>query len=300
MKIIFLLKNNMKKLVVALSTCVALSFAGCVDRDFDLAEVSGEVTIGGEELVVPLTDVANIYLGDIIPENDALKKGEDGLYQISFSSFGDDPSKYESISIDGINIPAITGLSPKLEPIEFNLAELPTSFVLDDIKESFSIDFPSLGNDAVQVQTIYVEKAVKINLPSQISGAGYLPDYIAGMIPQLTCKDGDSTSFEASITIMDALEKIDFVEFGSETEPGARFAVELDLAGIAGINGGGRIKIDVEFPEGYYLCDEKGVGLPVHNILSRDIIINKGDSKISLTVFCRRLITASTPLMVAS
>ena len=279
----------MKKLVVALSTCVALSFVGCIDRDFDLAEVSGEATIGGEELVVPLTDVANIYLGDIIPENDALKKGEDGLYQISFSSFGEDPSKYESISIDGINIPAITGLSPKLEPIEFNLAELPTSFVLDDIKESFSIDFPSLGDDAVQVQTIYVEKAVNINLPSQITGTGYLPDYIAGMIPQLTCKDGDSTSFEASITIMEELEKIDYVEFGSGTEPGARFAVELDLAGIAGINGGGRIKIDVEFPEGYYLCDEKGVGLPIHNILSRDIIINKGDSKIALTVYLQKI-----------
>ena len=52
MKIKFLLKNNMKKLVVALSTCVALSFVGCIDRDFDLAEVSGEATIGGEELVV--------------------------------------------------------------------------------------------------------------------------------------------------------------------------------------------------------------------------------------------------------
>ena len=278
----------MRKLVVALSTCVALSFAGCIDRDFDLAQVSGEVTVGGEELVVPLTDVDNIYLGDIIPENETLKKDSEGMYRISFSSFGDDPSKYESISIDGIEIPTITGLSPKLDPVEFNIADMPTSLVLDNIVENFTLDFPTL-KDAVEVQRINIEQNLDLNLPSQLSGSGTLSEAWAGMIPQISCKAGDSTTFSASITIMEELEKIDYVEFGNETEPGALFNVELDLAGIAGINGGGSAKVNVTFPEGYYLCDKDGVGLPVHNILSREVAINKGDDKIQLSVYLQKI-----------
>ena len=104
----------MKKLFTALLVCVASLFVGCVDLEFDLADTSGEITVGGEELVVPLAEIDPIRLGDVIKENEYLNSnGENGIYQIQFSSYGDDPSKYESIKIDGISIPTLTGLSPK-------------------------------------------------------------------------------------------------------------------------------------------------------------------------------------------
>ena len=55
----------MKKLFGAFFVCVAMSFAGCIDTEFDLSDVSGEVTVGGEELVVPLADINTISLADL-------------------------------------------------------------------------------------------------------------------------------------------------------------------------------------------------------------------------------------------
>ena len=116
-----------------------------------------------------MADINNIYLGDLLKDNDMITNDDNGVYRISFSSFGDDPTKYESIAIDGIEIPAIKDLSPKLEPVSFEMAQLPESLVLDDIKESFSIDFPTLGQ-AVKVDPISIRQELSLNLPSELSG----------------------------------------------------------------------------------------------------------------------------------
>ena len=74
----------MKRAITSLCICIALSFASCVDNSFDLADVSGEVTVGSEELVVPLGELAPIYLGDVLKDSDYLNSnGENGTYQIS-------------------------------------------------------------------------------------------------------------------------------------------------------------------------------------------------------------------------
>ena len=85
--------------------CGIASWA-CVDKGYVLNDVSTEVTIGGEELVVPLANILPIRLGDIIEENEFLNSnGEDGTYQILFSSYGDDPTKYESIKVEASQSP---------------------------------------------------------------------------------------------------------------------------------------------------------------------------------------------------
>ena len=43
----------MKKFAFILSLSL-FALYGCVDRDFDLADTAGDVTIGGEELILPL------------------------------------------------------------------------------------------------------------------------------------------------------------------------------------------------------------------------------------------------------
>ena len=66
----------MKKDLLALSICAIALFSGCIDREFDLAETSGEMTIGGEELVVPLGEISKIKLDDILGENEVVKPNE--------------------------------------------------------------------------------------------------------------------------------------------------------------------------------------------------------------------------------
>ena len=278
----------MKKLFFAISACAVLAFTGCIDREFELTEVSGEITVGGEELVVPLADVNKIYLGDLIPSNDIITNNEDGVYQLYFSSFGTDPSKFESIAIDKIDIPNITGLSPKIDPVSFELAQLPESISLGDINQSFSIDFPTLG-EAVKVQPIYMQQKLDLEFPSELSGNGYLPDYVATYLPPLKGNNSGSVSFNAEISILEQLNGIHYVHFGSDTEPGAPFGVSIDLRGVAGINGGGSIDLNMRFPKGYHLLDtdKDGKLIEIGNIVSRHIEINKHDPQINIFLYLK-------------
>ena len=301
LKIKILPNNSMKKLFIALSVCAVISFTGCIDREFELTEVSGEITVGGEELTVPLADINNIYLGDLLKDNDMITNDDNGVYRISFSSFGDDPTKYESIAIDGIEIPAIKDLSPKLDPVSFEMAQLPESLVLDDIKEGFSIDFPTLGQ-AVKVDPISIRQELSLNLPSGLSGKGELTDEMLNYVPSL--KNGGikssfngSTGFKAEISILKELEKIDYVEFGDDSTPGALFSVGVNLNdGIKNINGGGTIKLYMEFPEGYHFLTEDLQPLPTIKrdgkdipVLSHEVNIQKGESMINLVLYLQRI-----------
>ena len=174
----------MKRLFTLLSIATVISFVGCIDRDFDLANTSGEITIGGEELVVPLGELDPILLGDILPENEAIKSDENGAYRIMFSSFGDDPTKYEQLSIDGINIPAITGLSPKLNPLDFTFQQMPEQLAIMGISQNYNIEFPSITS-IMKVIPINFVRNVDLAIPGIISGQGYLPAQLAAQIPQL-------------------------------------------------------------------------------------------------------------------
>ena len=285
----------MKKLFTALLVCVALSFVGCVDREFDLADTSGEITVGGEELVVPLGEIDPIHLGDIIKENEYLNSnGENGIYQIQFASYGDDPSKYESIKIDGISIPALTGLSPKLDPIGFSFQQLPTSLTMTGISQSFEVDYPSI-NKIMKIDPIKMEQSLDLSLP--ISGQGSISETTLKIL-QMQGLDAIKSShaaelvFNAEIELMEQLKKVDWVEFGCSKHPyGAPFEVKVDLQGLQDVVGGGSIKLNIEFPEGYYLRDENGNDLPkeTHNILSREVALQAKQKKVEFIVYLNRI-----------
>lgn len=283
----------MKKSFVALSICAALAFVGCIDRDFDLADTSGEMTIGGEELVVPLGEVDQIKLGDVLKENETLKGDENGVYQIAFSSFGDDPNKYETLTVEGISIPAIKDLSPNIDPFKFSFQEMPTSMQLAGFSHQFEVDFPTV-NDVVRVRPVTLEQELDITLPDVMVGKeqGSIPETIVPFLPKLTSAYSDKTIFNASISILEELKKIDFVEFGCEDHPyGAPFYIKIDLMGLQGINGGGTFKLNVEFPKGYYLRNDDGSDFPAatHNILNREFNIEKGQQSIELLVFLHKI-----------
>ena len=247
----------MKRVFAVLLVCVALSFAGCIDREFDLADTSGEITVGGEELVLPLGDVAPISLADILGDNEWVKTDEKGLYQITFSSFGDDPTKYENVAIEGISIPNITGLSPQLDPITFSFGSLPTSLYFSGISKNLELDIPTKIGQVMQIDPINIPKPVEFAIPSQLSGQGVIDEQLFAILntlglTNLSKSGSEDVVFEATIEILEQLEKVDWVEFGCEDHPyGAPFNLKIDLKGLSDIVSGGSLKIDITFPEGY-------------------------------------------------
>ena len=286
----------MKRAFTSLCICAALSFVGCIDRSFDLADTSGEITVGGEELVVPLGEISKITLNDIIGENETLKSNEDGSYQISYSSFGDDPTKYESISIDGVSIPNIEGLSPKLDPITFSMESLPTSLHFSAINHKFDVEFPSI-NDIMKIVPIKVEEGIEIAVPSVLPKQGVIDDRMVETLKlinttSLSSSDKIETSFRAEITILKELEKVNWVEFGSADYPyGAPFNLVVDLQGLNDINDGGNFNLEVIFPDTYYLRDENGndFAASAHNILRKNIAIAPKQKEVSVLMYLHKI-----------
>ena len=276
-----------------LATLCGIASLACIDKDYVLNDVSREVTIGGEELVVPFANILPILLGDIVTENEFFNSGgEDGAYQILFSSYGDDPTKYESIKVDGISIPAITDLSPKLDPVTFSFEKLPTSLVMTGVSEKFDIEYPSINN-LMTINPIQISKELNITLP--VAGSvtqGTLSEFIASQLPVVECSDSDETVFDAEISLLEQVEKIDFVQFGCERHPyGAPFEINVNLNGLQDVNGGGKLNLRVEFPEGYYLRDEYGNDHPTktHNIFSKEVVLEAKQKKLEFLVYLDRI-----------
>lgn len=287
----------MKRVLTALLVCATLSFAGCIDRSFDIADTSGEITVGGEELLLPLGNIDKIKLDSLLGGNQSFSSNEDGVYQIEFSSYGDDPTKYEKVSIDGISIPNLTNLAPQLDPIDFSFGTLPTSLLFRAIEEPFDIDYPATIGDVMIVKPINVSQEVDFELPSQLSGQGTIDDFTlsvleASQLNTITSKGEDEIVFQAKLQILEQLEKVDWVEFGCKDHPyGAPFNLKIDLKGISDVVGGGTLKLNINFPEGYYLRDENGTDFPVdtHYIFSKEITIAPKQKEIDVLVYLHKI-----------
>ena len=270
---------------------------GCIDQDFNLADTSGEITVGGEELVVPLANIDKITLESILGETEGITNNEEGVYQIAFSSFGEDPTKYEKVSIEGISIPNITGLSPELEPITFSFGELPTSLYFSGISKKLDLDLPTEIGQVMQIDPINITKPIDFTMPSQLSGQGVINDQTLAVLNMLglstLSKSGnESVVFDATLEILEQLEKVDWVEFGCEDHPyGAPFSLKVDLKGLNDIVAGGSLKVNVTFPDGYYLRDENGADFPAatHNILDKNITIAPKQKEAEILVYLHKI-----------
>lgn len=285
----------MKKLFIISFACLALY--GCIDRDFNIADVSGEVTIGGEELVLPLSTIDKITLDQIIGENEMIKPNDEDIYTIFFSSFGNDPTKFERISVDGVSIPDITGLSPVLDPISFSFGSLPTSLLLTAIDETLDVELPTNIGDVVEIVPINITQNIEFPLPSQLSGQGYLNSQTLSVLNTLnlstiTTSGGDEVVFDAELTILEQLEKVDWVEFGCKDHPyGAPFNIKFETKGLSDVVGDGSVKLNVTFPEGYYLRDENGRDFPAatHNVFSKEIALAPKQTEINMVVYLHKI-----------
>lgn len=287
----------MKKNLLTLSICAIVLFSGCIDREFDLAETSGEMTIGGEELVVPLGEISPIYLKDVIGENETIKSDENGNYKISFSSSDVSGNEWEKITIDGISLPTISIPKPNINPVGFTFQQLPAQLNLSGISQEFELDIPSIGK-IMKVQPMRLAQPIDIKLPNvPIPGVtfgqqGAIPENIVSYLPAITSSASDEFVFDAELSILEQLKKVDWVEFGCKDHPfGAPFEIVVNLNGLNDVIGGGSINLKVEFPQGYYLRDENGNDYPVatHNIFERNVTLNPKQKSVNFLVYLHRI-----------
>lgn len=287
----------MKKNLLTLSICAIVLFSGCIDREFDLAETSGEMTIGGEELVVPLGEISPIYLKDVIGENETIKSDENGNYKISFSSSDVSGNEWEEITIDGISLPTISIPKPNINPVGFTFQQLPAQLNLSGISQEFELDIPSIGK-IMRVQPMRLAQPIDIKLPNvPIPGVtfgqqGAIPENIVSYLPAITSSASDEFVFDAELSILEQLKKVDWVEFGCKDHPfGAPFEIVVNLNGLNDVIGGGSINLKVEFPQGYYLRDENGNDYPVatHNIFERNVTLNPKQKSVNFLVYLHRI-----------
>lgn len=287
----------MKKNLLTLSICAIVLFSGCIDREFDLAETSGEMTIGGEELVVPLGEISPIYLKDVIGENETIKSDENGNYKISFSSSDVSGNEWEEITIDGISLPTISIPKPNINPVGFTFQQLPAQLNLSGISQEFELDIPSIGK-IMKVQPMRLAQPIDIKLPNvPIPGVtfgqqGAIPENIVSYLPAITSSASDEFVFDAELSILEQLKKVDWVEFGCKDHPfGAPFEIVVNLNGLNDVIGGGSINLKVEFPQDYYLRDENGNDYPVatHNIFERNVTLNPKQKSVNFLVYLHRI-----------
>lgn len=283
----------MKRFFTSLCICLALLFASCVDREFDLAETSGEITIGGEELIIPLGEIGSISVEDLLKNNDTLTESDNGVYQISFSSFGNDPSKYEEISVDGVKIDPIHCELPQLKPITFNaIGELPQSFRMSGLNSTFAVNIPTISN-VMDIEPIKSTQDLSVKLP--LSGKGTITSAILEQLKRMNATTLNSSSneevvFDAELSILKELKEVKWVEFGCEDHPyGAPFEAKLALNGLNDINGGGELKFRIEFPEGYHLCDENGNELAAHNIFEKVYSISPKQKEVDILLYLAKI-----------
>ena len=97
---------------VAVSAAIAVT--SCIDNAYDLDNISKEVTVGGDVVILPLGELEEKSLGELIGDANTELVDEDGVYKIKYTGEGD------TFTIDGITIDNITGLSPNIDPISFS------------------------------------------------------------------------------------------------------------------------------------------------------------------------------------
>lgn len=243
-------KKSPRVLFVYLSVIgILLLFSACVDDNYNLDNVSTEVTIGGEEVVVPLGEIKPIALGDMIGEQMEGLVEENGVYTFKYEGEGD------NFVIDGFSLPLISGLSPEIDAVSFSVLKLPNDFIFSKIETSFVLGYPDMS---VEPAFAPIEFSSAIDLGVSLpEGGSTIP-----ALGELSLSKSGTVPFEASFDMPSQIRSIGKVYFGeSETSYGSPVNIVIAFNGLKSINGGGKLNLSVQFPSNYELLDENGRSL---------------------------------------
>lgn len=216
-----------KHLLTCLCTAILLVFTtACVDKDFQLDNLSTEITVGGESTTLPLGYLEKKSLGEIIDEEDldGLKiDPATGAYALVYFGEG------EEISIEGID----------------------SRFEVPETMSSFTTECPSfdLIGEGCDIQDVFYVNNLKLD--NQDIPTLTIP-VVAGL-PIHGLEDGVLTH-SLHYEIPEQVKNIEYVSLQHDASlPGAPIDVRLQFRDLAAVNGGGTITVELKAPAGYEL-----------------------------------------------
>ena len=236
---------DLKSLAITLSTILgALTIASCVDNDYNLDNISPEITIGGKEVIVPITTIDPIKLSSLLGDELEGLYVENGGYVFRFAG------ENESFSIDGFSLPTLTNLSKK-NHMTFQAPSLPTDFLFSEIASSFELGYPDM-NVAPIFSPIEISSGIElgVNLPNGMT---------VPALGELSFNGDGKVQFPASFDIPEQIRSIGKIFLGNaKSTLGSPIEVALEFKGLKSINGGGKLNFQAVFPSNYALADANG------------------------------------------
>ncbi len=262
---------------LAVAVSIVLLLSSCVDDSYNLDNISPEVTIGGEYMVLPLGKIQQATLSEMLGEGADELSCEDGIYVLKLKGEGD------SFSIENVDLPILTGMTPKLEEISFSTPSVPTEFIFSEINSSFTLGYPSLDINP-DFKPMEHSTNIEPNLGFDLPEGANLP-----AMGKITLSHSETVSFNASLNMPEQIKSIGKIYFGEdESDHGSLVEVIIAFNGLKSINGGGKLNFTATFPSDYVLADERGSIIGnTFKIVNQNI--EAGTEKISLKAYLRSI-----------
>lgn len=233
--------------VCAATTLVAMQLSSCVDDSYNLDNISTEVTVGGEEVILPLGEIKKTTLSDLLSESGDILTSENGVYVLKIDGEGD------KFSIDNIDLPILSDMSPKLEEVTFSAPKMPTEFLFSKVSSSFILDYPDFDVAPI-FKPLEHSTDINIDLGFDLPEGGNIP-----AIGNVTLTHSEKISFEADLDIPNEIKRVGKIYLGkNESDYGSLVEVVVAFNGLKSINGGGKINFTATFPSNYTLTDLQG------------------------------------------
>lgn len=256
-----------------LAVVCAVVIVSCVDKNYNLDDVSTEVTVITNKTKLFIGELENKSIGDLLgdKEVDGLVKDENGNYTYSYSGEGD------SQTIDGIQ----------------------TEFTLPGINTIFTVDYPSFN---LNMEGIHIKEESDVDVNNfysdisdilGISGEGeyILTEELLEYIPIIEgdysrCFNGDNMHL-----VFDLPEQVDNIKtlILKDVESGHHGApIHLTVAfnDLVGINGGGHIDFKLNLSGGTFrLADKSGNIICDGNEYTTRYDVEDGADKVDFVIY---------------
>ena len=204
---------------MAAAVALAVMAAGCTDSRYDLDNISPEITVGGDEVIIPLGTLDEKSLDELL-DIDGLGSDENGNLYYRFDGEADSFT-VETMSVD---------------PFRF-----------DDIDTEIVVDYPEFGDTTLKID---------ISTPDfkgEVPAAG--PSTFDGTL-NFSNNDGAYAFFDVELDTPDMVGSVDNLYLGDNGK-GAPVTATFALNGLNGIAEGVNMEIALKFPKGYKFLDDK-------------------------------------------
>ena len=253
-----------------LAVVCAVVVVSCVDKNYNLDDVSTEVTVITNKTKLFIGELENKSIGDLLgnKEVEGLVKDENGNFTYSYSGNG------EPQAIEGID----------------------ASYTVPGIKNKFKVDYPSFKLDMKGID-LNEESDVVVgeNFINELPESGQLPSYLVSTMPAMTGSFSKTFSGEDMRLLFDLPEQVDniakikFKDIESGHH-GAPMHLTVDFGGFSGINGGGVINFYLNIEGGKFrIVDENGELLTEGNEFSEQYTVAVGADKVDFVIYVESL-----------